>query len=414
MYIKYCIFVFLCMFSTVVFSAQDNIDKHKTFTNSEEIDNFLIATEDIRSTDFQLFSENLQNLKASQNIFSPFQQCYYSYLLAYKLGLSGKFNHATTQLLELFDQCESLKIKIRLKGLLSNLYVISGNYHQGISSLDYVISNIDEINDKTTKHIAYTGAFIVYELVSQPELSKKFAQLLINDNPSNKYLCKGQVYKYMAILKLNYQGSLDNEIENVIEKCIKTGEELYGQLLNIVLVNYRFKKANTKEQINKLYKKLLESENDIEAIKYRNLIGIKNTLLSQMHDKLGRSSQALKYADLAIENSASIGTTEHKIDALQVLINHYQNALDYKSANQYLLEKNKAEKKLYSDKQAKLMAYQTVKHDNLAKTHQITSLNQRNDLLSLENKLAEESKNSQRLINILLGILLLFFLFFNL
>jgi diguanylate cyclase (GGDEF)-like protein len=57
------------------------------------------------------------------------------------------------------------------------------------------------------------------------------------------------------------------------------------------------------------------------------------------------------------------------------------------------------------------MAYQTVKHDSLAKTHQITSLNQKNKLLLLENKLAQESKNSQRLINILLGILLLFFLF---
>jgi diguanylate cyclase (GGDEF)-like protein len=57
------------------------------------------------------------------------------------------------------------------------------------------------------------------------------------------------------------------------------------------------------------------------------------------------------------------------------------------------------------------MAYQTVKHDSLAKTHQITSLNQKNALLSLENKLAQESKASQRLINILLGLLLLVFLF---
>jgi diguanylate cyclase (GGDEF)-like protein len=404
------IFVILCMFFNVfsVFSKQENKDESH---NNININEFLISTDNIRTKDFLKYSDNLKKLSELQNKFTTYQKCYFDFLAIYKLSLLGDFDLAKTNLQELFNQCNDLKIQIRIKALLSNLYVISGNYYKAITDIDFVVSQIGQIKDNSTKYYAYTAASLVYDSLEQWDLSYKFSELLLNDSPSEEYICKGGVYKYAAVIKLKKQGDFNNKIKEIIKKCFKVDEIVYAQGLNTTWLKYQLDATKSDEEINNLLTSLIQADKQIENTNYKNLIGVKNSLFAEMYEKLDISEQALKYANLALEGSISIGTTEHKIDALQVLINHHQNTLDYKSTNQYLLEKNKAEKKLYSDKQAKLMAYQTVKHDSLAKTHQITSLNQRNVLLSLENKLAEESKNSQRLINVLLGILLLVFLF---
>lgn len=397
------------LFITKVHSFQENNSKIQLLSN-EEISAFLVNTEEIRSTNLQDFSNNLIALESVREKFSTFHECYFSYLSSYKMTYIGKFDAAKNQLLNISNSCKNLNIQIKIKALLANLYALSGEYQKSILNLDFIVSQINNINDKKTKHIVYTVAFVVYEIFYQWELSLKFTELLIQEEPSEKYLCKAQVYKYIAILSLGRKDDFENVIPQIFKNCQLAGEHLYVQLLNINWLQYRFKTIKSENDVKELLNDLLNSNDEIENTKYKNLIGIKNSLFAQIYEKLDNPKLAVKYANITIENSVSIGTTEQKVDALQILINHHQNTLDHKTANQYLLEKSEAERKLYSDKQTKLMAYQTVKHDSLAKTHQITSLNQKNDLLSLENKLAEESKNSQRLINILLAILLMFFL----
>ena len=408
MNIKYLLVVaFLQMFMISSYSEESS---EFLLLNNEEINQLLITTEDIRTQNFQKFSENLQQLEHNISGFSTFQQCYYDYLSAYKLGFAGKFKLAIDQLSVLFSKCDDIKIKVRAKALQANLYAIAGDYQKAIANLDFVISHIDEINDAITKYVAYIPAFIVYDMVDQGELSLKFAELLINEKPPEKYLCKGLLFKYKALLESSNPDGLHNEIESAINQCHQAGEIIYSQALNMVWLKSRLKIAKTREDFDSLLDSLLVSNTEVEHTKYKNLISVKNGLFAEIYDKLGNYEKSFEYANLAIEGSVSIGTTEQKIDALQVLINYHQNNKNYQTANRRLIEKNQAEKKLYSDTQAKLMAYQTVKHDSLAKTLQIESLNRKNDVLQLEKELAEKSKTNQRLLNsIFVTLILLFF-----
>ncbi|MBL4661291.1 MAG: GGDEF domain-containing protein [Alcanivoracaceae bacterium] len=405
----WCLFVILCQIF-VVSSYADEYSS-QSLLNDEEINQLFVTTDDIRTENYQKFSENLQILERNKKTFSPFQHCYYDYLSAYQLSLSGNFKLANEQFSVLFAKCEDIRIKIRVKALQANLYAIAGEYHKAISHLDFIISHIDDIKDITTKYYAYVPAFIVYDMVDQRELSLKFAELLIDEKPPEKYLCKGLLFKYKALMEPSYQSNLEHKIRSVIKQCKQSGEMIYAQALNVVWLKSRLRVSKTDDNFNNLLKILLESDNDIEKTKYKNLINVKNSLFAEIYEKLGNSEKAFEYANLAINGSFSIGTTEQKIDALQVLINYHQNNKDYQAANKYLIEKNQADKKLYSDTQAKLMAYQTVKHDSLAKTLQIESLNRKNDVLQLEEELAVKSKINQRLLNSIFATLILLFLY---
>lgn len=402
MNIRYILIIVFQIFVAV--SSADEI------LNSKQLDELFITTEDIRTENYEKFSENLELLAENKSGFTEFQKCYYDYLLAYKLSFSGNFQSATKQLSILSNDCKDIRIKIRVNALLANLHAIAGDYLKAISNLDQIISFVDDNTDKISNYLAYTSAFIVYDMVDQSELSLKFANLLIDEKPPEKYLCKGLLYKYKALLESSYQKELDSEVENIVKQCNDAGETLYAQALNLVWFKARLGVYSTKQEYNALLNEIIESHKQVEKTQYQNLISIKNALFAEVYEKLDSSEKAFEYANLAIKGSFTIGTTEQKIDALQVLINYYQRNENHREANKYLIEKNNVEIKLYTDKQAKLMAYQTIRHNNLANSLQIESLNQRNALLQLEKELAEQSKTNQLLLNSLLGIIILFLL----
>ena len=405
MKVYFVIFFIFHVLPVCSYSKQD-VTSEKLY--QEEIYQQLIATEDVRTQDFNKFSQNLLLLIKERKKFSKDNQCYFDYLSAYQSSFLGKFKLAIDELHQLFNKCKDLKIKVRVKALLANLYAISGDYQKAILNLDFIISNIDNIKDPTTKYFAYIPAFIVYDIVDQADLSLKFAELLINERPPEKYLCKGLLFKYKALFGTSYQNDLDSDIQSAIKLCKQAGEIIYSQAINLAWLNSRFEFVKERDGYLDLLKILLKSSDIIEKTNYKSLISVKNGMFAEIYEKLGNSKKAYYYAKLTIKDSVSIGETEQKIKALQVLINYHQKEKDFKSTNKLLIEKNKAEKKLYSDTQAKLMAYQTVKHDSLAKTLQIESLNQKNKLLELEKELTQKSKTNQRLLNVLFAAFILF------
>ncbi len=382
--------------------------------NEGTLNQLLIETELIRTTNFQIFSKNIDLLSNYQNQFTPYQYCYYHFLFNFRLAYSGGFTKAQENLASLFNKCNDLDLQIRIKSLMANLFVISGNYLDAIKNLDFVVSQLSKIKDKTSKHFAYVVAFIVYDLVNQHELSLKFIDLLTQDDPSPNNLCKALVHKNRIYLNTSTKIINEHQILSAITLCEKTNDNLYAQILNTNWMKYKLDHSNSLIEYKNLLADLLSVEQVIEDTQYKNLIGIKNALLSQIYEKLNDYKNAIKYANLSIEESYSIGSTNQKIDSLQVLYNYYEKHNNFKEANQYLIKKNKAELKVYSDEQAKNMAYLTVAHNNVAKTQEIELLQQQNKVLALEKTVSKKSAQVQKLIILFLVAITGFFIFWGL
>ncbi len=402
----------ICFFATCSLASEQVNTKSISAIATGQIDEYLEQAENIRTSDFKRFVNKLEILEGYKSRFTINQSCYYNFLLAYQLGFSGNFHKANQTLHSLFKQCDDLRIRVRIKALLANLAVISGDYQKAIENLDYPLSHVDELTDKATKHIVQMVAFIVYNIVGQDELSLKFSEMMIQDGPSDVNLCKAKVHKYRALMIQEPNIDYSQEINNTISECKNINQNLYAQFLNVSWLQFQLEHFIDTSDFSALLEQLLIAEGEIENTQYENLISIKNSLLGQLYEKLNQPEKAKFYASESIKGSISIGDTDQKIEALQVLINYHQNKAEYKEANKYLVEKNRSENKFYTDKQAKLMAFQTIKHNNLANTYKINALSQENKLLQLSNKLAEKSRRNQELLNILYGITVFFFAIF--
>ncbi|MCF6318027.1 MAG: GGDEF domain-containing protein [Proteobacteria bacterium] len=374
-----------------------------------EIQSVLETTEDIRLTDYPNFLKNMSSLESKQDLFTTNQNCLFQYLKNYKISYEGRFEIAKRNIKDVLSGCHDANVRIRLNSLLANISAISGDYNQAISRLDDTLSKLDETTDLQLKFHIYQAASIVYRLVDQYELSIKFSELMISENPPKKLLCKAEVNKALATFKINSIVLDDSEIKKTIDHCMQNKQIIYAKLLLLYWFAEKMQSSDSPIVYSQLLEQLYTYKDIIEGTQFKNIIGIKNSILAQLHEKLNNPEKAKFYANEAINGSISIGDTDQKIEALQVLINYHQNKGEYKEANQYLVEKNKSENNFYSDKQAKLMAFQTIKHKNLANTYKIKTLSQENQLLQLEKKVAEKSKKNQQLLNALFGITVLLF-----
>ncbi len=379
--------------------------------SNDIISELLQESDHVRIADVELFNNNLDQLATLQNThtFTPYQNCYHQYLIAYDHGYKGQYDIAKNMLNDIFESCEDSMNKIRSKLLLSNLQVISYDYGPAISNLDYPISQINEIDDNELKNRVYSKASLVYRLVEQHELSLKFADLLLNNEPSEAYYCNGLVAKYRILMKTEKPESIKEKIWESINICENSNEYILSNFLRLEWLDLQLQNATSNADKNGILDELKAAEQHIEKLKYQNLISIKDSVFAKVYWSLGDLEKAYQYANLSLVGSKDIGNTKQEIVALQVLVDYFRSIDEPEQAIAMLIRKNESERIQYNDQQAKTMAYLTIQHENLAKSHQINILNQKNVVLSLENELAEKAALVQQLIILSLLALVAFF-----
>ncbi len=383
-------------------------------TSFNNINYLLSKTDDLRTSNAEQFSKNLGKLTKLKNSFNDSQLCYYGYLVAFKHGFEGQYMYAKKLLLSLLEKCAGdIDNLVRINATLSNVYVISNEYDYAIASLDYAIEHINDVHTVELKQIVYSLAMLVYRMVNQYDLSLKFTQLLLNDNPSDILLCKALSNKYRIKLK---RSEVDPKvIKDTISQCENSGEIIYSNLMRLDWIDYQLNKGAFSNQ--KLESMLVEVHSYEEVIKntnYTNLINIKDGLLAKIYWEMHRVDDFLHYAKMTVETSKALGNTKQKIEILGLLVKYYQKVNDYENAFLNQKEKSEAEKLHFTTEQAKIMAFQTVKHNNLAKTQQIKYLNNQNKLLSLEKVLTEKKSTNQKLLILFLLSLVGFILLWSL
>lgn len=408
------LFIFGCLLSFCVGAQINQTNPATGVANVSEridVDKLLSETDAIRTSDFNEFTKNLKVLSDLQSEFTEKQHCFYRFLSAYELALRGDAQNSLKQFQEINNDCKYVDITIRVESLLANMSAISGDYQKALFYLDNILSQSDNIQDEYLRLSVYSSAYIVYDLLNQNQLSLDFAQIVIDRSPPPKQLCTASVYKYFSLLKLDLDEIKESDVSNVINYCIEQGENSYAQALNVRWLDYQLSHSKSDADTEKVYQSLLDSMDSVSATQYKNLIVFTHSLMARTLEQLGRKEEAVEFAELALKGTGSLGDSQQKIDALQVLYNYHQSSGEFQRANDLLTDKNNTEIQYYKDKQEKLIAYQTVKHDSMAKANRIEFLNQQNEVLSLEKELAEKSRSNQLLLSYLFGSLAILLLY---
>jgi diguanylate cyclase (GGDEF)-like protein len=379
----------------------------------QEIDPLLQLTEQIGTSNPQQFNDNLSILKKYQANFNLQQRDYYDYLVYYQQGYKGQFIDSLKNFNNLFERTQNNEIKFRTKAKIANIHIISGNVTEAINALDYVLNQIKDIDNQFLKQEGYKVASTIYFLLEEFTLSQDFSNLMLNNNPNSDDYCKAVTN--IGRIKLKQTTTIDNNLRqftnDAITACEKIGDFVFSNLLKLdwlkFLLNHPLSEVDDYQSV---LDELLMANDEIEKTNYKNLINIKNGLMAETYWKLKKTKEAVNYATIAMEGSQSIGNTLQKTNVLQILAEYYHELGQYETAYKFLLEKAVEEKQHFNNKHAKWVSYQTAKHNNLAKSHEIEFLNQQNQLLSLEKGLAKKSALNQKLFILFLVIITVFIL----
>lgn len=368
-----------------------------------DLDVFINQTDAIKTSDSTQFKINLAKLESKSATATIHQQEFIHYLQAYENVLDGDLEQAQAGLNRLFQEVSSLHVKVRIKATLANIQAVSREYYKALVNLDFAINNLDQVGDELLNNKINLVSSIVYYLLEIYEMSLKYSELVVNANPDSDMVCKALVYNFRSRIKLDNAFDVKRMLET-INLCKHQNQIIYTSLLELDWIHKELEQAFLDENhqaIKALLSQVKTIESGVDKFGYNNLIGLKDMILAKAYYYNGDVDSAIKSARKSIEGSALSGNTSQVVDAVKLLQLEALNEKNFERA--YLLGKqiNEIEGEIFSEAKSKQMAYMSIKHNNLAKQLEIKQLNQSNQLLSLENKLAAETSKKQQLMMLL-------------
>jgi diguanylate cyclase (GGDEF)-like protein len=372
----------------------------ETLTNEQQ----LAYADKLKDNNPTEFSQALQNI--SVELLSPIALETYQYLVAYSQFQNNDTDEAIDALDKLSSQAIS-SIKYRAMITLVDVYSLTKNWNDGISSARILSEEIETISDKTFLNPAYISLILFFNKVGDFDAAVSYAQKLLNNTSSSTYTCLGKANRLIAKIQKQYQIVSKAQIVDGLKSCHGAENIVWKNTINIHYGKILLKENRIKAAIVQLGETLpmLEKTGNTE-------------LIAQFYAQLGKAYLALNdysNANLFASKSVSIyGANKDQESLLAAFETLYQVAQHNNNLHQALI----FHKSYFAASQAYL---QSIRSRQLAiDKNQITSvenqttlslLDQENVLLKTQAKLAQKTQENNQL-ELALAISLILLLIF--
>ncbi|MBW8367186.1 MAG: GGDEF domain-containing protein [Arenimonas sp.] len=362
----------------------------------------LVQADQIRSTDPEQLQSLLGQMNASIDAASPDQKQQLQYLKAYHLAYTGRFDLAIEAAKSIFSDSTDVSLKFRAGALIVNSYAATRQFPEGLRYLDQTLALADGIQDLEALRHGWSAAGVIYNQVGQFEQGKRYADLMLADNPSDRTRCFAGTLRMEALYGLGPLTGEDTAIEALVQHCTATGEPVAANFARAQLARLWGDRGDHAKAISLLYEHLPE----VESTRYPRLVGEIHSLLAEQNFALGYYDEADFHAGEAVRESAGIAHSLPLVAAYRVL---YRSAMlrgDAAAALEHHIKFAETDKALMDSIKAREMAFQMVRNETQQKIQTIELLNKQNQVLTLERAVTTKTTQANRLLIALLAVLL--------
>jgi diguanylate cyclase (GGDEF)-like protein len=369
---------------------------------AEDYQSLLDSADELRSSEPGRFQSLLGELNARVQEATPAQRQQLRYLKAYELGYTGRFDLAAEAAIELMNEVDDPRLRLRAGALIVNSYAIARNFPEGLRYLDQTLLLIDRVPDTELRSHAWFAAASLYTQLGQHELSRHYAERVLEASTVPRTRCFAGLQRLEAMLHLGELAENDAETRALVDLCDAQREVLVANLGRTLLARQWARKGEHGAAIAMLEPRLLE----IESTRYPRLVGDALSVLAELNLALGQHAQAEAYAQQAVRQSHDIAFSLPLVNAHRVL---YEVALargDSAAALGHYRRYAEADKAYLDSIKAREQAYLTIKHETAQKNQTIELLNNQNRVLQLEQQVSAKSTQATQLLVALLCVLL--------
>jgi diguanylate cyclase len=369
---------------------------------SPEFAKQLEQADGLRSSDPKKFGELIQQLDANAESATTDQLEKLRYLQAYRLAFIGQYSLAIQKASVIFDGSKNITLKYRAGLLMTNSYAVTRDYGEGFRTLNKTLLLQNKIDDPQHRHDGLFVAALIHNQVGQYKLGKYYAGQILADNPDIRLRCLANSVLLEAMSNMKSMPENDNDIDLMIRSCSDHGESLIANLSRTYLARKWARQGDIKKAIALLEQHLTETDSS----QFPRLLAEIHSLLAEYKLTVGDMVQAEHHAFIAIKQSAAVPYSQPLVIAEKTLYEIALRRNDKAAALDHYKKYAEADKAYLTDVKARELAYQLAKHETLQKTQTIALLNQKNEVLQLEQKVTKQAAQNTKLLVALLGVLL--------
>lgn len=374
--------------------------------STSNIDDLLLRTDKIRSSNPLEFSSSLKKLNQVKNL-SVNQNYFLKYLNAYNYAFTGNYEKAIKISKEIMESNASDNIKFRANLTLLNTFSVTKNWAAGMSYLSENNRLYPQFENEELYQMGVLASLHTYNLYQQHtrviELSEKLSS--VRFTPRNK--CMKSLFVLEAKLKLNLLIDYSPEINKGIKVCEKINEHAMASLIRLYLAIFYLNENDPTRALDVL---LIHLPNMEKASYPRLTIELYSTVATAFFHK-DNINRAEEFALKAVNYTQGLETTKPVVDAYQLLYTIEKSRGNTSAALTYHEKYTTADKAYMDEVSAKQVAFQLAQHKQAEQAQQIQYLDEKNNLLEIEKELVEaRDRNNKLLVALLTAVVIILML----
>lgn len=364
-----------------------------------EIDRLLREAENAKSKNVQIFSENLALLDRALEEMSREQYFFYTYLKGYQLIYSGKSEEGIGKYYESFRGSVDVDLKVKVLTSIINIRAIKREFSEGYAEAGNLIALL-EASSGSIKHHALLGLAIFYNKADDFASALNHVYSVIDESQDKRLQCFAQ----HLMIESRYNLSLiesGNDFVEAHNACKLAQENVAIGITVLFEVRYMTEKGQSEQALTKLQ----SYESLILETKYSHLISDFHSSMANLLLESGFVEEAKHHASLSIDVTETVGVTEPRVRALEILAIIAEKERELSLAIDLYKRYSQAEKAYLDDEKAKQLAVQQAKHQAIVKSNQIALLDKENAVLKAEARVGKEERLNIQLIASMFALL---------
>ena len=367
----------------------------------------LSQAEDVEPSNHAEFNELMQRLDQVAMRLSPQQKLHRRYLMARQIAFAGNYAVALQSLTAIADQTADPVLAFRANATVIDLLVAKSRYEEAFARLNPLLEQLPKMRESNIRAQGLGVAAQLYIEAGQYDASIRYADQIIKVSTDAQSACKGWFYKTDALFENGSARLPADQLHDAAQACRKAGDTVFALSFQHLLATFDMRQGRLESAIRLLqasYPKVLRAG-------FPPQISELEATLAEAYWKGGDLALATKFAHRALASNTDRPYSGSTASAYQVLYEVDKKAGDSEGALANLEKYIVAHDGYESRRSAKVLAYQIVKQQVLAKKLQIDALDKQNRILQLQRALDKKAIETTRLYMILLLTVLAFIAF---
>jgi diguanylate cyclase (GGDEF)-like protein len=353
----------------------------------------------VKLADFPRFSEILSKLDPNDTSLSDYSRWKLRYLLGWRAVYVGNYESARSLLDDVAENAPNNLLRFRALATLVNLLGEGHRYQAAFFRLSQLQDMMPSIRDANARFQGLGEASQLLSSAGQYDQAEAYARTMIDDPPLGQTVCKGAQHLLRAQRDAKKIGALDPMFNRAIDACMASGDNLFGQIMRGDVAWFYLEQGRAEDAIA-----LLTQYGDaMRQLNYSTLSSEVDGTLARAYFRIGKMSEARRYANSAIAQSMKGEYTEALIEAYDVLYRVEKQAGNVAASLAYHEQYMLADKAYLTDVSARGLAFQMVDQQVSAKKAEVEALNKQNEILRLHSALDRKDVETGRLYIVILA-----------